>query len=70
MIHSLTEFQLSILRRARPGLRVWEAAAALVALLDELKTLTALGLVEQDEASGFQITPLGERTLIRLDIGS
>jgi DNA-binding IclR family transcriptional regulator len=70
MIHSLTDFQLSLLRRSRTGLRVWEQGAALAALHDELRTLAALGLVEFDATSGYQLTPPGQSCLRRLELGN
>ena len=68
MIRSLTAVQLSILRRSRSGLRVWEEAGALAALLAELRVLADLGLVEHDEAFGFRTTPQGDACLVRLDV--
>jgi hypothetical protein len=67
MIRYLTARQLGILRRSRNGLRVWEEAAALLALQDELRTLLQLGLLEYDEAFGYRLTPQGEDGLTRLE---
>lgn len=67
MIRTLTAPQLTILRRSRKGLRVWEEGVALAALITELTALKRWGLVEHDEAFGYRLTPLGESCLVRLD---
>jgi len=67
MIKSLTPAQMRILRRCSNGLRVWERGVPLDALLAELDVLCQLGLVMHDEATGFELTPMGAHCLARLD---
>ena len=67
MIKSLTLSQLNLLRRCRTGLRVWELGAELAAVLTQLQAFRELQLVTHDDDAGYELTPLGEDTLNRLD---
>lgn len=67
MIESLTAAQLTLLRRCHGGLRLFETGAPLKALLDDLAVLDRLELVVRDETRGYELTPQGERCLIRLE---
>lgn len=63
----LTPEQLVILRRCNGGLRVWEVASDLAALLAELNVLRQLDLVRFDDTRGYEVTAAGEAWLVRFD---